>query len=82
MIKLLKDKIILTSSLFTIWENTDGCTEQYICASAPYLISVMSQCYEVTIDRVISAPVHGLVPAQDVLFALILWYGAKSVFRS
>ena len=24
----------------------------------------------------------GLVPAQDVMFALILWYVAKSIFRS
>ena len=30
-----------------------------------------------------SALIHlGLVPAQDVLFALILWYVEKSIFRS
>ena len=43
----------------TIWENTDGCAEQYRCASALYLMSVMSQTYSIIIDRGISAPEHG-----------------------
>ena len=34
----------------TIWENTDGCAEQYICASTLYLMSVMSQCHSIIID--------------------------------
>ena len=50
---------MLTASLSTIWENTDGCAEQYICASALYLMSVMSQCYLVIIDRGIIAPRNG-----------------------
>ena len=44
--------------LSTIWENTDGCAEQYICASALYLMSVMSQNYSIIIDCGISAPGH------------------------
>ena len=47
------------SLLSTIWENTDGCAEQYICASAIYLMSVMSKCYLIIIDRGISSPGHG-----------------------
>ena len=47
------------SALSTIWENNDGCTEQYRCSSALYLMSVMSQCYSVIIDRVICAPKRG-----------------------
>ena len=39
--------------------NTDGCAEKYICASALYLMSVMSQCYSIKIDLVISAPGYG-----------------------
>ena len=31
-IELLKDKTLLTASLSTIWENADGCAEQYRCA--------------------------------------------------
>ena len=39
--------------------NTDGCAEQYICASVLYLMSVISQTYSIIIDRGISAPGHG-----------------------
>ena len=57
LISLLKK--VLKKSLSTIWENTDGCAEQYRCASALYLMSVMSQTYSVIIDRGISVPGHG-----------------------
>ena len=50
---------MLTTSLSTIWENTDGCAEEYRCASALYLMSVISQTYSLIIDRGISAPGHG-----------------------
>ena len=50
LISLLKEGKVLKTSLITIWENTEGCAEQYICASALYLMSVMSQCYSVVID--------------------------------
>ena len=45
LISFLKEKKLLSASLSTIWENTDGCAEQYICTSALYLVSVMYQCY-------------------------------------
>ena len=51
--------LVLTTSLSTIWENTDGCDEQYRCVSALYLMSVMSQTYSIIIDWGISAPGHG-----------------------
>ena len=59
LISFLKKKQVLTTSLSTIWENTDGCAEQYRCASALYLMSVMSQTYSIIIDWGISAPGHG-----------------------
>ena len=40
-------------------ENTDGCADQYICASALYLMSFLSQCYSIIIDWGISEPGHG-----------------------
>ena len=40
-------------------KNTDRCAKQYRCASALYIMSVMSQCYSVIIYRGISAPGHG-----------------------
>ena len=50
----------------TIWENNDGCSEQYRCASELYLMSAMYQCYSVIIDRGISAPGHG----KEVVYGL------------
>ena len=50
LIGILKEQKVLTSTLSTIWENTDGCAEQYRCAFALYLISVLSQCYSIIID--------------------------------
>ena len=58
-LKFLKNKQLLTSSLSTIWENIDGCDEQYRCSSALYLMSVMSQTYSLIIDWGIIAPGHG-----------------------
>ena len=43
LISLIKNKQVLSTSLSTIWDNTDGCAEQYRCASALYLMSVISQ---------------------------------------
>ena len=54
-----KRKKLMTTSLSKIWENTDGCAEQYRCSSALYLMSVISQCYSIIIYWVISAPGHG-----------------------
>ena len=47
------------STLSTIWENTDGCAEQYICDTALYLMSVLSQRHSIIFDRDISALGHG-----------------------
>ena len=59
LISFLNNKQVLTTSLSIIWENTDGCAEQYRCASVLHLMSVMSQNYSSIIDRGISAPGHG-----------------------
>ena len=59
LIPLIKNQQVLTISLSAIWENTDGFTEQYRCASSLYLMSVMSQTYSIIIGRGISAPGHG-----------------------
>ena len=45
--------------MISIWENTDGCVEQYRSASTLYLMSVMYQCYSIIIDLVIIAPCNG-----------------------
>ena len=55
LIELLKEQKLLTSTLSKIWENTDGHAEQYRCASALYLMSVLSQCHLIILDIVIIA---------------------------
>ena len=55
---MLNNKKVLTTSLSKIWGKTDGCAEQHRCASALYLMSVMSQTYSIIIDQGISAPGH------------------------
>ena len=59
LIELLKEQKVLSSTLSTIWGKTNGCAEQYICASTLCLMSFFSECYSIIIDRGISAPGHG-----------------------
>ena len=47
------------SALSTTWENNDGCPEQYRCATALYLMTVLSQHHSIIFDWGISAPGHG-----------------------
>ena len=56
---LLKERKLLASALITIWQNTYGCSEQYICASSIYHMSVMLQYYSVIIYRGIIETGHG-----------------------
>ena len=46
--------------------NTDGFSEQYRCASALYLVSVLYQSRSIITDRGISAPVNG----KEVIYGL------------
>ena len=47
------------SALSTICSNTDGCAEQFRCATALYLLSVLSQHRSIIFYWGISAPGHG-----------------------
>ena len=47
------------STLTTISVNTDGCAEQYRCASALYCMTVLSQRHSIIFDQGISAHGHG-----------------------
>ena len=55
-----------TALLSEIWKNTDGCDEQIRCASALYLMSVMSQWYSVIINRGIVASGH----SKEVVYGI------------
>ena len=47
-------------------ENTDGCSEKCICASALYHMSFISQCFAFIFYQGISAPGHG----KEVVYGL------------
>ena len=49
----------MMSALSKIWENTDGCADQYRFAASLYLMSVLSQRHSIIFDQGISAPGHG-----------------------
>ena len=49
----------LVSGKSTVWEYTDDCENQYMCALSIYLMTVLSSSYGVIMDRAINAPVHG-----------------------
>ena len=47
------------STLIILWGNTDGYAEQYICATAIYLMSVLYQRHSIIFDQGIISPGHG-----------------------
>ena len=69
----------MTTSLTAIWENNHGCAKKYRCASSLYLMSVMSQCYSILIDRGISAPGNGK-EVVDILHAVDKRYIYQFIF--
>ena len=42
-----------------LWEDTNGCAKQYMCALAIYLMTVFSSSYSIIMDRAVNSP--GLV---------------------
>ena len=46
-------------SMSTLWEDTNGYSNQYICDLAIYLMTVLSSLYGIIMDRVINEPGHG-----------------------
>ena len=61
--------------LSKIWESIDGCAEHYRCATALYLMSMLSQDIYVIIDCGISAPgyVRELVDGRNAIDKRVLF---------
>ena len=59
IIELFQNRTLLFSDMINIWENTDGCEEQYLCATVPYLLSIFAHAYKIIFDCGVGAPVHG-----------------------
>ena len=51
--------VILVSVMSTVWEDTDGCSKQYRCSLAIYLMTVLSYLYGIIMDRAMNSPRHG-----------------------
>ena len=58
-IEMLNKLKMLPSKLITLWENTNGCTEHYRCATVLFLLSMLSQVFYVIIHRSVSETGHG-----------------------
>ena len=65
------------SSVSTVWEDTDGCANQYMCALDIYLMTVLSYSYGVIMDLANNAPGHG----EKLLMESIQWTNVISVVK-
>ena len=70
LLQLLQHQNILHTIISTIWDTTDGCADQYICATVLYLFSMLSHAHYIIIYRGVGSPVHG----KDVLYGLNATY--------
>ena len=50
--------VLLVSGISTVWEDTNGCAKEYMCALDIYLMSVLSYSYGIIIYRSINAKGH------------------------
>ena len=58
IIDIFKISRCLGSGHSNIWDNTEGCAENYRCSTALYLLSILSQSFNIIIDHGISVPGH------------------------
>ena len=54
------------NTLSKIWENIDGCAENYIYAIVLYMMSILLQAFSVIIDHGTSSQGHGLEVVDDL----------------
>ena len=54
--ELLQNRKLLMTNNSTKWDNTQGCSDQYICATPLYLLSMFYHSYKILIDCGVGAP--------------------------
>ena len=59
LLKIFLESGILVSGMSKVWEDIDGCANQYRCDLAIYLMNVLSSSYGIIMDRAINATGHG-----------------------
>ena len=65
-IEVLKRRKCLGDVISTIQENKDVRADHYRCALALYLLSILSQSFNIIIDRGIIAPGHSREAVDDL----------------
>ena len=60
IIEMFQNRTLFFANMITIWENTDGCEDQYLCATALYLLSMLAHAYNIIIDCGVGSPGHGI----------------------
>ena len=43
----------------TMWYQTDGCRNQYMCSITYYMMSFLSKYYQIVLNRDVDTPGHG-----------------------
>ena len=66
IIELSQNRIVLFYDMSNTWVNTDGCVEQYCCETSLYLLSMLTNAYNIIIYRSVGDPGHG----RDVIDGL------------
>ena len=59
LLKKLSEQEIIKQGISTMWDHTDGCTKQYRCAKALYIMSCLASEFDIIINRLVDAPGHG-----------------------
>ena len=59
LLNKLSEQELIKRGISTMWGHTDGCTKQYRCAKALYLLSSLASEFDIIIDRLVDAPGHG-----------------------
>ena len=54
-----KKKLFLFYDSSKIWENKNGCTEKYRCATVLYLLAMLEHAYNIVIDQGVGSPGYG-----------------------
>ena len=57
---------LLVSGMSTVWEETDGFTNQYRRDLAIYIMTVLLYFYGVIMDRAITSPGHGNITVDGI----------------
>ena len=58
LLKFLRGNNYINKTSSIIWEGPVGFTEQYRCYTAIYMLSLLSNYFQIVIDQVIGAPGH------------------------